>query len=160
MNDEYVQGYGRAGCLAGAQGVFSAMLRDPRVCPDTVAINSFLDAAVRNSALPLAMAMLARITQQVSKISLIINHIGTREYNIASSISPRTVHTAQSVAFIFQVACSQPLPRRSSRSQSAISRVCGFESRALNGSLLCHCCDATVLTLSCVDNLLVIARNR
>ena len=64
--DDLLQGYGRAGCLAEAKAQLLTMLADARVCPDTIALNSFLDAAVRNNELPLAMATLARVSQQVS----------------------------------------------------------------------------------------------
>jgi pentatricopeptide repeat protein len=61
-----MKGYGRAGCLTEAKGVFLSLLQDPSVCCDVVALNSFLDAAVRNSDLQLAISALATVTQRLT----------------------------------------------------------------------------------------------
>jgi pentatricopeptide repeat protein len=61
-----VKGYGRSGCLTEAKGVFLSLLQDSNVCCDVVALNSFLDAAVRNCDLQLAISALATVTQRLT----------------------------------------------------------------------------------------------
>eukprot|EP00953_Heterococcus_sp_UTEX-ZZ885_P039628 20311-Heterococcus_DN1.PRE.2 len=61
-----VKGYGRSGYLTEAKGVFLSLLQDSNVCCDVVALNSFLDAAVRNCDLQLAISALATVTQRLT----------------------------------------------------------------------------------------------
>ncbi|KAG5182086.1 hypothetical protein JKP88DRAFT_319758 [Tribonema minus] len=61
-----IKGYGRVGNLEAARAAFGALLRDPRACPDVVALNSYLDACVRCGDLPAALSTLDAAAQNLA----------------------------------------------------------------------------------------------
>ena len=56
-----LKGYGRAGDLGGAELMFELMANDRDQRPDVVALNSLLDACVRNSDLRRAVEILDQV---------------------------------------------------------------------------------------------------
>ncbi|CAM9745245.1 unnamed protein product, partial [Sphacelaria rigidula] len=56
-----LKGYGRAGDLGGAEVMFSLMCDDKDQKPDVVALNSLLDACVRNGDLRRAVEVLEQV---------------------------------------------------------------------------------------------------
>ncbi|CAM9493298.1 unnamed protein product [Chrysoparadoxa australica] len=59
-----LKGYGKAGNITKSKDMFDLMLSDLDMLPDVVALNTFLDASVRNGELKLAVETLQQVSQR------------------------------------------------------------------------------------------------